>query len=153
MTAFPLPGWLSALVRELERRPDCLLGGPVINGLPDNPYATATQSITTYAQQYYRIKGGNEPFFTTNNLAVSTERFRQVGGFNTSIRSATAEDREFCDRWRSYNYPMAYVPDAEVIHAHHLMLQGAYDTLQDLVLTTKVEMWPPSHRFGPRPQH
>ena len=71
----PLPGWLSALVRQLERRPDFLLGGPVRNGLPDNPYATATQSITTYAQHYYRSKGGNEPFFTTNNLAVSKERF------------------------------------------------------------------------------
>ena len=119
----PLPGWLSALVRELERRPDFLLGGPVSNGLPDNPYATATQSITTYAQHYYRSKGGNEPFFTTNNLAVSKERFHHVGGFNTSIRSGTGEDREFCDRWLSYNFPMANVPDAEVIHSHPLTLR------------------------------
>jgi glycosyltransferase involved in cell wall biosynthesis len=88
----PLPGWLSALVREIERRPNFLLGGPVSNGLPDNPYATATQSITTYAQHYYRSKGGNEPFFTTNNLAVSKERFHHVGGFNTSIRSGTGEE-------------------------------------------------------------
>lgn len=114
----PLPGWLSALVRELERRPDHLLGGRVTNGLPEDPYAAATQSITTYARQYYRSEAANEPFFTTNNLALSTERFRHVGGFDTSIRSATGEDREFCDRWRSYGYPMAEVADAEVVHAH-----------------------------------
>ena len=114
----PHSGWLSALVRELERRPDHLLGGRVTNGLPDDPYATATQSITTYARHYYRSEAANEPFFTTNNLALSTERFRHVGGFDTSIRSWTGEDREFCDRWRSFNYPMAEVLDAEVVHAH-----------------------------------
>jgi GT2 family glycosyltransferase len=118
----PVPGWLSALVRELDRGPDRLLGGPVINGLPGNPYATATQSITTFAQRYYRSMGGNEPFFTTNNLALSTERFREIGQFETSIRSGTGEDREFCDRWRSYNWPMDYVADAEVVHSHHLTL-------------------------------
>ena len=116
----PHSGWLSALVRELERRPDHLLGGRVTNGLPDDPYATATQSITTYARHYYRSEAANEPFFTTNNLALSTERFRHVGGFDTSIRSWTGEDREFCDRWRSFNYPMAEVLDAEVVHAYPL---------------------------------
>jgi glycosyltransferase involved in cell wall biosynthesis len=117
----PAPGWLSALVRELKQRPDCLLGGLVMNGLPDNPYATAAQRIATYVKQYYQ-NGGNECFFTTNNLALSAERFREIGGFDTSIPSATAEDKEFCDRWRTHMYEMACVPDAKVTHAHDLTL-------------------------------
>ena len=118
----PASGWLSAMLRELEQRPDSLLGGPTMNGLPDNPYATASHRIAIYVQRYYHRSGGNERFFTGNNLAVSAERFRDVGGFDTSIPSATAEDKEFCDRWRSRNYEMAWVPDAEVIHAHDLTL-------------------------------
>lgn len=118
----PASGWLSALMRELEQRPDCLLSGPTMNGLPNNPYARASQLITAHVQQYYQRAGGNERFFTGNNLALSAERFREVGGFDTSIPSATAEDKEFCDRWQSRNYEMACVPDAAVMHVHNLTL-------------------------------
>jgi glycosyltransferase involved in cell wall biosynthesis len=120
----PAPGWLSALQRELKRRPDCLLGGQIANSLPNNPYSSATHRIVTYVQEYYRTKGGNEPFFTTNNMAVSADRFRELDGFDTSIPSATAEDKEFCDRWRARDYAMAYVPDAIVYHAHDLTLRS-----------------------------
>jgi GT2 family glycosyltransferase len=120
----PAPGWLSALERELKRRPDCLLGGHVANSLPDNRYSSATHRIVTYVQEYYRTRGGSEPFFTTNNMAVSADRFRELGGFDTSIPSATAEDKEFCDRWRARGYEMASVPDAIVYHAHDLTLRS-----------------------------
>jgi GT2 family glycosyltransferase len=119
----PEPKWLSALSRELEKRPDRLLGGTVINALPQNVYSTATQLIAQYVTDYYGKHAGNEPFFTTNNLAVSAERFRELGGFNTSIASFTAEDKEFCDRWRSRGYEMAMVPDAIVYHAHDLSVR------------------------------
>lgn len=116
----PSPHWLSALMRELSRHPDSLLGGYVENGLPDNPYSTASQQISTYVRRYYEAEHGNEKFFPTNNLALSAERFRELGGFVTSIPSHTAEDKEFSDRWRARNYPMAYVPDAVVRHSHEL---------------------------------
>ena len=112
MTVFRIPDGSRHWCVSSNADADHLLGGRVTNGLPDDPYATATQSITTYARHYYRSEAANEPFFTTNNLALSTERFRHVGGFDTSIRSWTSEDREFCDRWRSFNYPMAEVLDA-----------------------------------------
>jgi glycosyltransferase involved in cell wall biosynthesis len=116
----PGPGWLSALMTELRSHPDWLLGGYVENGLPANPYATASQHIMTYARRYYELERANEWFFATNNFALSAERFRELGGFDTSIPSRTAEDKEFCDRWRGRNYPMAYVPDALVYHGHDL---------------------------------
>jgi GT2 family glycosyltransferase len=118
----PAPGWLSALLEQLEGHSELLLGGQVGNALPDNPYSTASQLIATYVFEYYRQGQSREMFFTTNNFALLAERFRELGGFDTSIPSRTAEDKEFCDRWRARGYPMASVPGAVVYHAHNLTL-------------------------------
>jgi glycosyltransferase involved in cell wall biosynthesis len=118
----PAERWLSALVQELEAHPDRLLGGPVLNALPDNPFSTSTQLIATYVADYYAGGRARERFFTTNNIALSAERFRELEGFDTSIPSATAEDKEFCDRWRARGYEMGWVPAAVVHHAHDLTL-------------------------------
>ena len=74
----PAERWLSALVRVLETHPDRLLGGPVLNALPDNPYSTSSQLIATYVSEYYAKGRANERFFTTNNFALSAERFREL---------------------------------------------------------------------------
>lgn len=118
----PAAGWLSALLEQLEAHSNLLLGGRVVNGLPDNPYSTTSQLIATYVFEYYHSGRSREIFFTTNNIAMLTERFRELGGFDTSIPSRTAEDKEFCDRWRARGYPMASVPGAVVYHAHNLTL-------------------------------
>ena len=118
----PAPGWLSALVDELERHPDRLVGGPVVNGLPDNPFSTATQLICTFVAEHYAQGQGRERFFTTNNLALSASRFRELGGFDGSFAGATAEDKDFCDRWQAVGYELGWVPGATVHHRHHLNL-------------------------------
>lgn len=118
----PAPEWLSALLEQLEAHPDLLLGGRVVNALPGNPYSTASQLIATYVFEYYRGGQSREMFFTTNNFALLAERFRELSGFDTTIPSHTAEDKEFCDRWRARGYPMASVPGAVVYHAHELTL-------------------------------
>jgi GT2 family glycosyltransferase len=118
----PASGWLSALVGELERNPDRLVAGPVLNGLPGNPFSAATQLICTFVAEFYAQGRGRERFFTTNNLAVSTARFRELGGFDGSIAGATAEDKDFCDRWKAAGYELGWVPAATVDHRHHLNL-------------------------------
>lgn len=118
----PASTWLSALTREHEAQPDRLLGGPVVNGIPDDPFATSTQLIATYVTEYYADRRGRYRFFTTNNLALSADRFRELGGFDTTIPSATAEDKEFCDRWGARGYEMGWVADAVVHHFHHMSL-------------------------------
>lgn len=118
----PARSWLSALARELEAHPDRLLGGRVLNGLSDNPFSTSTELIASYVTEYYAQRRAVQRYFRTNNLALGTERFRELGGFDTRIPSATAEDKEFCDRWLARGYSMAWVPDAVVHHFHHLTL-------------------------------
>ncbi len=116
----PQRGWLTAILRALSSRPDALVGGPVLNGLPDNAYATASQSIATFVAAHYASGLGAERFFTTNNLAVSAARLRELGGFDGSIPSWTAEDKEFCDRWRRGGREMIWAGDAVVEHFHDL---------------------------------
>lgn len=116
----PATDWLGALVRELERDDRRLLGGRVQNALTRNPYSTASEHISQFVFDYGRTGGALEPFFTTNNFALAADLFRAVGGFRTSIPSATAEDKEFCDRWRAHGLALAHVPAAVVYHAHDL---------------------------------
>lgn len=116
----PTPGWLTALARQFRATPDRMLGGPIENALPSNPYATASQLITSYTYDYYERAPGSERFFTTNNLALGADAFRELGGFDTTIPSRTAEDKELCDRWRRSGRQLMLVPGAVVRHAHEL---------------------------------
>ena len=116
----PAPNWLAALVREMEPDDRRLLGGRVENALTGNPYSTASEQISQFVYDYNRTGGAREPFFTTNNIALAAHRFHAVGGFATSIPSRTAEDKEFCDRWRAHGLALAHVPAAVVHHAHDL---------------------------------
>lgn len=120
----PAPDWLARIVAALEAAPGVLVGGRVENSLRANRYADASDRISRFAYDYYRDQSAREPFFTTNNLAVDAERFRALGGFTTAIPSATAEDKEFCDRWRTRGWGLAHAPDAVVFHAHDLTFRG-----------------------------
>ncbi|MGH7504971.1 MAG: glycosyltransferase [Longimicrobiales bacterium] len=120
----PDPGWLTALHAAFRITPHALVGGRIENALPDNPYATASQLITSYAYEYYERYPAAERFFTTNNFAVAARGFRAVGGFDTHISAATAEDKEFCDRWRADGQPFVYTEHAVVRHAHRLSLRS-----------------------------
>jgi glycosyltransferase involved in cell wall biosynthesis len=116
----PEPDWLSAFMREFERDDRQLLGGHVENALTENPYSIASARISHFAYEYGRAGHALDPFFTTNNIALRADLFRAVGGFETSIPSETAEDKEFCDHWSAQGLTLTHVPAAVVHHAHDL---------------------------------
>ena len=116
----PAPDWLTILADELARDDRRLLGGRIDNALTGNPFSDASDRIGRFVYQYYLGESAKERFFTANNMALSAERFRAIGGFDTTIPSATAEDKEFCDRWQAGGLELAHVPRAVVHHAHQL---------------------------------
>ncbi|MBD2232259.1 glycosyltransferase [Phormidium tenue] len=118
----PHPGWLNAMAAQLKHQPRALVGGHTINALPDNLFSTASQLLIDYLYDYYNSRQAPS-FFASNNFAMATEQFRQVGGFDTSFPLAAGEDREFCDRWLQQGLPMAYAPEARVDHSHYLSLR------------------------------
>ena len=117
----PTANWLTQFAKRFATAPQSMLGGQTINALVSNPYSTASQKLIDYLYQYYNPAQGKEAFFASNNIAMPTANFRALGGFDISFPLAAAEDRDFCDRWNS-QFPMLYVPEAQVNHYHNLSL-------------------------------
>jgi GT2 family glycosyltransferase len=119
----PDPDWLAVLAEQAERRPGHLIGGRTVNLLPHNPYAAASQQLVSYLYEYASGVAGEArwaSFFTSNNLAVPAEAFRELGGFDETFPLAAGEDRDFCARWSEAGRPSVYVPEARVGHRHPL---------------------------------
>jgi len=114
--------WLQAFEKEFKRDSEILLGGHTINALPENPYSTASQELTSYLYSYYNSDPNDAVFFTSNNMAVRADLFRKLGGFDVTTIRETAEDRELCDRWIYKGYKMTYTTEAIVFHSHDLSL-------------------------------
>lgn len=120
----PDKGWLRAFAAAFHVQQDAMLGGRIVNALVDNLFAEASQQLITYLYGYYNREPERSRFFTSNNLAVPTGLFREIGGFDVTELRATAEDRELCDRWHHLGMPMRYVRKACVRHAHDLTLRS-----------------------------
>jgi GT2 family glycosyltransferase len=118
----PEQGWLRTMVARLEASPSALVGGRTINGLPDEPYPSASQTIIDAVYTYYNADPSRARFFASNNIAMSAERFQAIHGFDIEFR--TSEDRDLCDRWLRAGGSMSYVSEACVVHAHHLGFRG-----------------------------
>ena len=120
----PDPGWLRALGDAFDETPQQLLGGRTVNALPKNPFSSASQELVSYLCDYYDGENGRTRLFTSNNMAVETQTFRAMGGFDTRFRRAAGEDREFCDRWVAQGLGTRLVRGAIVRHVHHMNLRG-----------------------------
>ncbi len=118
----PAPQWLAALVERYGDAREWMLGGQTANALSGNLYSEASQLLIGYLYQYYNANPDGARFVTSNNLAVPTELFHRVGGFDETFPRAAGEDRELCDRWLWRGHRIGLVPDAIVRHAHPLGL-------------------------------
>jgi len=116
----PAPDWLQKLKKRFDSFPDLMIGGRTINVMTDNAYSTASQDLINYLYEYYNADKKYARFLTSNNIAVSAEAFRTLGGFDPEYPVAAAEDRDLCDRWQFCGYKMIYAPEAIVYHRHHL---------------------------------
>jgi GT2 family glycosyltransferase len=112
--------WLRVLAAPLRDAPRRAAGGHTANALHGNRWSAASQRIIDLVYAYYNADPEHARFLTTNNLAVPTEAFRDVDGFDESFR--TAEDRDFCRRWLARGLEIAYVRGAVVHHAHAMTL-------------------------------
>jgi GT2 family glycosyltransferase len=133
-----MPGWLRGFARAMDERPGSAVGGRVVNGLPDNLFSTATETMIEHVSRAFARERPEQHFVTSNNIAVPRDEFLRVGGFDERFRLAAAEDRDFCARWLASGRDIVVADDAVVEHAHDLNLasffaqhfaygRGAYD--------------------------
>jgi len=120
----PQEGWLRALDAALTRKPDALVGGSVLNGLPDNVNAVASQHIHEFFRDHFNRDPDNCRFFPSNNIALAAALYRQIGGFDSEFRRNAAEDRDFCDRWLRSGSRLVLARDAFVVHYHEMSFLG-----------------------------
>lgn len=117
--------WLEALLRASVDNEQALIGGRVENALTNNAYAEASQLLTGWLIHWYSHPlRHNRRTFTTNNMLFARDSFIALGGFDVDALADTAEDRDLCDRWRGAGWPLVYVEDAVVRHAHRMSLRG-----------------------------
>jgi len=114
----PAPEWLELLLARFERHPGHLIGGSIVNLLPGDPYATATQLIMSCVYDYYARHPAGQRFYSTTNLAAPASRFWLLHGFSERFPRAAGEDYDFCARWHEAGFPDAYAPEVEVGHGH-----------------------------------
>lgn len=119
----PAANWLKQFAIALQSNPSAMVGGHTINALQNNLYSTASQALIDYIYEYYGSTAEGI-FFASNNIAMSRSQFLEIGGFDESFPLAAAEDRELCDRWQQFGYPMQYAPQATILHAHALSLKS-----------------------------
>ena len=120
----PSQEWLQQLAARVAATPDCLIGGRTKNVLKENLYSTASQLLIDYLFSYYNAKSDRPRFFTSNNLAVPTEQFHRVGGFDVDFPRPGGEDRYFCDHWSHMGYGTIYAPEVLMFHTHELGLRS-----------------------------
>jgi len=114
----PAPTWLKKFAIRLAESPDHMIAGRVINAPRGNMFTVISQLMMD-AAYVYNGRRRKHHFVASNNLVVPADRFRTLGGFDTSFRLATS-DREFCERWLQKGYQMTYAQEVVVEHAHAL---------------------------------
>lgn len=120
----PAAAWLTDLTRALDARPDVMVGGSTVNGIPEDFFADMSQFILELAYDHFNADGENAGFFASNNLACGRRLYAEAGGFDPDYRAPAAEDRDFCDRWRRRGLRLVWVRAAEVVHHHHQGFAG-----------------------------
>jgi GT2 family glycosyltransferase len=118
----PARNWLPRLDGCFQRHPAAAVGGRTLNGFPDNIYSATSQIIRDAVYAYYNRPSGQAAFVASNNLAVATDPFHELGGFRSHFR--WSEDRDFCDRWLERGNSLIYAPEVVVAHRRALTLHS-----------------------------
>jgi GT2 family glycosyltransferase len=117
----PVSNWLRILEKSTEENPGCAIGGRVLPSLPENLYTTTSHIILDSIYRYFNANPKEALFFATCNLAVPTQQFLELDGFNPAFW--TSEDREFCSRWLQLGWRMVFASDMVVHHAQRNTFQ------------------------------
>lgn len=121
----PEATWLKKLKHRFTENPNQIVGGHTHNLLPCNIFSTMSQNIVSIVYKHYNAIPYEARFFASNNMAIPTQDFLKIGGFNENFR--TSEDREFCDRWLHTGRTMFYDPTIIIYHAHPMTLSQFWD--------------------------
>lgn len=123
----PLSTWLETLVAGHSQFPVALIGGVTLNGLPSELFAETSHLILEMVYEHFNSCPENCVFLASNNWLCETQKFLELGGFDSAFRRAGGEDRDFCNRWRSVGLRIVCLRDAGIQHFHRQSLRGFWN--------------------------
>ncbi len=118
------PDWLAKLHETIERCPEAMIGGGVINLLGDNVIALAGQLITDAVDRHFNPNPHDATFVPGLNFAVPRDAYLADGGCDEGFGMLAAEDRDLCRRWRRDGRRIVKASSAIVAHQHRDDLRG-----------------------------
>jgi len=118
----PPPGWVVCLIAGLEAADVGAVAGSYAAANDDRPLARIIQAEIAYRHRRMPafVRAGG-----TYNLAVRRTVLEQVGGFDESFPTASAEDNDLSYRIRHTGHRIAFRPGCRVAH-HHPERIGSY---------------------------
>ena len=120
----PLPRWAEAMVDAHGRSGDALYGGATYNAITDDLWAEASQLLSDHLCGTPALERGMLRYFPSNNIAVPTDLFLAMDGFDERFPGAAGEDRDLGERMARAGVPLIRVCDAWVAHHHRLGARG-----------------------------
>lgn len=109
----PPPGWMAALSRVLDAKPDVAAAGCRVIGVHNGFWSRCADHVLFTPAQLTR---SGPRLLGAASLAVRAEVFRQAGGFDETLRAS--EDWDFGLRLQAAGWGSYFNADVEVAHDH-----------------------------------
>jgi glycosyltransferase involved in cell wall biosynthesis len=114
----PRPEWVERLIGPL-RGGAAAAAGLTLNGLPQNPFAEASELVGAALSTPAPDGQGGIAFARSNNLACRREVLATIS-FDEAFSAAAGEDRDWSARLLAAGHLLASEPEAVVVHRHLL---------------------------------
>lgn len=155
--AFVQPGWLTAMVGELERDPRIGAVGPLFlfpNGIiqeaggaiDENGFPVRFGRGETQAHVEFLVPREVD-YVSAAACVMPRELFMEVGGFDLAYEPAYYEDADLCFKVRAMGRVVQYCPEARVVHIegaaanHNPAAEARRNALGDLNRDKFVSRW------------
>ena len=116
----PAPAWAANMAAALRDSAE-IVAGLTANGNPEDPVASASETILAYVQDRARGAESTTDFAATNNLGCTADVLARLP-FDEAYRYG--EDRDWCARVRAAGYTVRVQPNAVIAHHQELQLSS-----------------------------
>jgi GT2 family glycosyltransferase len=146
------PGFLRDHVRALEAHPGCWIIGKIVNmpGVRRTPFGRYRDDLN---EAFQRVDGDG-PVETTGmtaaNLALPTEDFRALGGYDEGFSIASCEDWDLGFRARERGIRILFHPGIAVVHDDWAVDLRRFCERQRLYSISDVKLWRKHGARSPR---